>query len=124
MDETKVFQCPHCGSALTYDAEKDRLACDKCLSTFDPEEVFDGEDPVTAATVEVTDEDVRTSDETESESTPVQAFHCEACGAEILTDENTTATFCSFCGSPNVMPAQMIGRFRPAKLIPFQISKA
>ena len=53
----------------------------------------------------------------------MHAYVCENCGAELVTDENTTATECAYCGSPAVIPAQIEGGPKPEKVIPFVITK-
>lgn len=40
-----------------------------------------------------------------------------------MTEPNTAATFCTFCGSPTIIPAKLSGIYRPAQVIPFKISK-
>ncbi|MBQ3575697.1 MAG: hypothetical protein IJA26_08490, partial [Clostridia bacterium] len=59
----------------------------------------------------------------ESDAAQMHAYVCENCGAELVTDENTTATECAYCGSPAVIPAQIEGGPKPEKVIPFLISK-
>lgn len=50
-------------------------------------------------------------------------YHCKNCGAVILTDADTTATTCSFCGAGVVLADRLSGILAPAKVIPFTISK-
>lgn len=51
------------------------------------------------------------------------AYSCPNCGAEMITEENTAATFCAFCGSPAVFPKQLTGEFAAEKIIPFKFTK-
>lgn len=50
-------------------------------------------------------------------------YHCNNCGAVILTDADTTATTCSFCGAGVVLADRLSGILAPSKVIPFTISK-
>ena len=50
-------------------------------------------------------------------------YRCTTCGAELVTDENTAATVCAFCGRPGLIADRMEGARRPSAVIPFQISK-
>ena len=50
-------------------------------------------------------------------------YHCENCGAVLLTEAETTATHCSFCGAAVVLADRLTGDLAPAKVIPFTISK-
>ncbi|HCR39488.1 MAG TPA: hypothetical protein DIW41_01165, partial [Lachnospiraceae bacterium] len=43
--------------------------------------------------------------------------------AVIITDTQTTATTCSFCGAGVVLGDRLTGSLAPAKVIPFTISK-
>lgn len=53
----------------------------------------------------------------------MRRYTCSGCGAEIMTDENTAATFCSFCGSPALMEDRLSGETMPARIIPFKLSR-
>ena len=48
---------------------------------------------------------------------------CSSCGAELVSDGNTMATECAYCGSPNMIPSQFGGMLRPDFVIPFQKTK-
>src|SRR5699024_3172124 len=50
-------------------------------------------------------------------------YQCENCGAVVLTDKDTTATSCSFCGADVVLADRLSGNLAPNKVIPFTISK-
>lgn len=67
-------------------------------------------------------EDEPTSYSTYKENEAIQ-YHCKNCGAVLITDANTTATTCSFCGAGIVIGDRLTGDLAPAKLIPFTISK-
>lgn len=50
-------------------------------------------------------------------------FVCNACGARVVTDKNTSATFCAFCGSPALVGQRLTNEFRPQYMIPFKVSR-
>jgi DNA-directed RNA polymerase subunit RPC12/RpoP len=50
-------------------------------------------------------------------------YHCNNCGAVLITDAQTTATTCSFCGAGVVIGERLSGSLAPAKVIPFSINK-
>ena len=52
-----------------------------------------------------------------------QEFVCDSCGATVITDYNTSATFCAFCGSPTLINRRLSRCFRPDLIIPFKVSK-
>ncbi|QHW35101.1 TFIIB-type zinc ribbon-containing protein [Paenibacillus rhizovicinus] len=53
----------------------------------------------------------------------VNEYHCSSCGAVIVTEPETSATSCSFCGSAVVLIDRVSGQFAPAMVIPFAITK-
>ena len=53
----------------------------------------------------------------------VNQYQCNNCGAILLTDKDTTATECSFCGAPIILGDRLSGVLAPSKVIPFAISK-
>ncbi len=50
-------------------------------------------------------------------------YTCPSCGAEIVTDETTAATFCYFCHNPIVLSGQVTGDFKPDLVVPFAIDR-
>jgi hypothetical protein len=50
-------------------------------------------------------------------------YHCNNCGAVLITEANTSATTCSFCGAGVVLSDRLTGNLAPAKVVPFTISK-
>ncbi len=57
------------------------------------------------------------------ETVSMKVYHCSNCGAQILTDESTVSTFCSFCGRPSMLEDRIEGEKKPAYVIPFKIEK-
>jgi len=58
----------------------------------------------------------------EPESQPM-IYTCPSCGAEIVTDETTAATFCFYCHNPIVLKGRLDGEYRPDYVLPFAIEK-
>lgn len=50
-------------------------------------------------------------------------FVCNSCGARVVTDKNTSATFCAFCGSPALVGQRLTNEFKPQYMIPFKVSR-
>lgn len=99
------YKCPNCGADMAFDSESGQLSCPSCgheetIETL-PEENIE-----------------RKFDEGEAKE-----YHCENCGAIILTEAETTATHCGFCGAPVVLADRLTGDLAPAKVIPFTVSK-
>jgi len=50
-------------------------------------------------------------------------YNCPDCGANIITDEETAATFCIYCGNSSIIKNRLTGKFAPSKIIPFKKTK-
>lgn len=57
-----------------------------------------------------------------SEEESVQ-YVCGNCGAAVITDNNTSATFCAFCGSPTILPERLVGARKPDYVLPFKYGR-
>ena len=53
----------------------------------------------------------------------MELFLCPSCGAEIVTDATTAATYCYYCHNPVVLSGRLSGEFLPNKVLPFAIEK-
>ena len=51
------------------------------------------------------------------------SYKCQNCGAEIVADEQTAATFCVYCGNTAILKSKLSGNFKPDYIIPFKIEK-
>ncbi len=54
--------------------------------------------------------------------TPIM-YNCPSCGAQIVTDDTTAASFCYYCHNPIVLEERLRGDFKPDYVIPFQIDR-
>ena len=110
MDITQ-FKCPNCGGPLTYDPKTGKIICDYCRSKFFSEEL-EGKANASAD-----------NSNAKSEEDGAVIYNCPSCGAQIVTDSTTAATFCYYCHNPVVMSGRMSGAYKPDYVIPFEIDK-
>ena len=125
MQQAAHYRCPCCGSALTFGSKSQQLDCASCGNSFPLETIEQFNDVQVENT---TDEQldwhyVGGGAYSEGEAAHLRAYRCQACGAEIITDETVAATECVYCGNPSVMPGALSGVYRPDAVIPFQKSK-
>lgn len=137
MENTALtYLCPDCGAYLRFDGKADQWVCDYCDGKFDR-----GQLEQRGADIKQDDYEIKPHEKAEEDKTTVEyqyhenvvesqdgmdnmrGFVCPSCGAEIVTDAVTAATFCVFCGNPTVLPAQLTGKHRPAAVIPFETDK-
>jgi len=126
-----TIKCPNCGANLILNADTQKLECASCGSSFDPEQLSSitvGELEQKPTPVEPTAEqqtpEAETQQPEESQPAPEQTeFVCNACGAKLVTDAHTAATFCTFCGSPALVGKRLTEKFQPQYMIPFKYSR-
>ena len=64
-----------------------------------------------------------TADEAAGNTVAMDLFLCPNCGAEIVTDATTAATYCYYCHNPVVLSGRLSGEFLPNKVLPFSVEK-
>lgn len=109
---TASAKCPNCSANIFYNEKAGKLICDMCGGLFDPESL------APLGMIERRDTDAAGEEEDNK-----QEFVCDSCGAAVVTDYNTAATFCAFCGSPTLIKKRLSKCFRPDLIIPFKVSK-
>lgn len=116
-DSTQMC-CPNCGGTMEFDPNAGKLKCIFCGSAFSQEEcaAFFHEQ-------QAQDEAKQSGSDWGSDAQDMKAYSCKTCGAEILTDENTGASRCPYCGNTTIMEAQFTGAAKPDFLIPFAFNK-
>lgn len=132
-----TYKCPSCGAPMLFDPESQKLSCDHCgteLSAKEYEERYGkptlreeteeekAADRVEGGPAETEEEGSRVSYES-GPTMRVKKYHCSSCGAEVVTDETTAASVCGFCGSPTLLEERMEGAKRPARVLPFRVTK-
>lgn len=112
-----TYHCPSCGAAITYKAESGSIVCEYCGTSMSAEEVQNSQRHQAAQEEQIS------SPKMKRETTQFRQYHCESCGAEILTDNHTIASLCSFCGNPSLLEDRMVDELKPSMIIPFKITK-
>ena len=117
------YTCRNCGSALRFNAGTQDWTCEFCGSVFVEEELTATEPPTAVedgapqgqpgvpeagaagAAGETAGEAVL---DEETFNAQIRSYSCPGCGAEIITDQNTAATFCLYCHNGR-LPHQLSG---------------
>ena len=79
-----TYKCPNCGGGLIFDPETQKYGCEYCRSQFSQEELEE------LSGKENENED---REEEQGEAENAALYTCPSCGAQIVTDETTAATF-------------------------------
>lgn len=117
------YPCPCCGASLIFGENVQKMTCEYCDNQFELETVKACSESTKADTEEFTWESSSAAQWSNDEETAVRTYICQSCGGELLTDENTAATFCPYCESPTILPGRLSGSIRPDAVLPFQKSK-
>ena len=124
MPQSTLYRCPCCGSALTFGSVSQQLDCASCGNSF-PLETMQAVSqlPTGGGDGQLHWADAAEDGFSPQESSALKAYHCQSCGAQILTDSTTAATECVYCGNPSILPDVLTGAYRPDGVIPFQKTK-
>ena len=129
------FKCPNCDGELIFDPDSQKYKCEYCGAEFSQEELdalepAQGEErqaeagPETGTETEQNSGEEKQADDKEQQADEnVVVYTCPSCGAEIVTDATTAATFCYYCHNPVVLLGRVSGEYLPEKIIPFAINK-
>lgn len=125
------YKCPNCDGELVFHPGTQKYRCEYCASAFSQEELekmqpaMEKEETTSAPPQEEMGSSQQTGQigETETQKEEGVMYRCPSCGAEIVTDATTAATFCYYCHNPVVLSGRVSGEFLPNKIIPFSIDK-
>lgn len=115
--EAVQYKCPNCGGELKFKPDKQAFGCDYCMSSFTEEEIKQ----VCARTENSIPDGEQQINNEFAEHTNV--YHCSSCGAEIISEENQTATFCYYCHEPVILSGRLSGDYKPGKVIGFKLTR-
>ncbi len=122
---TVTYKCPNCGGPLQFKPDIQKSKCEYCLSEFSDEELA-------AINQSLAEKDAdQTAQAHEDQKPPADGFGeahlkgyiCDSCGAEVVTEETTSATFCYYCHNPVLLTDRLTGEFKPTRIIPFVYDK-
>lgn len=99
-------KCPNCAATLNFNPSTQNWQCEFCKSVFNKEQLS-----------EYTSKDLTKN--SEKNKLDMDVYTCTNCGAQIIADENTSATFCIYCKNTAILRNKLIGEFNPDKIIPF-----
>ena len=100
-----MYECPNCGGNLKFDIPSQQMLCAFCESKFDPYAIQ------------------KETDTVDGDCFETNVFLCPQCGGEMISSDNDATSFCSYCGSANILSSRISREKRPRYIVPFQISK-
>lgn len=115
------YDCPCCGAALKFSGTEQNLICEYCDNSFEIESVKAFNEELTPSSF---DWEVQNANAwTEEDISHLHTFTCQSCGGQLITDDNTAATFCPYCDSSAILPDRLSGDIRPDGVLPFRNTK-
>ena len=131
MAATSVgYKCPNCSAPLTFLPGHEKVSCEYCGTEVEVkalEEMYAQKEAAAAKAQEAKEAKWNTAaaggEWGADEAAQMQAFTCSSCGAQIVSDGNTMATECCYCGSPTMLPSRFDGMLKPDYIIPFKKTK-
>lgn len=117
-EETLENRCPSCTASISFNPKIGKWKCEYCGGEFDLGEMKKHSDNAS-----VDNKNIERSKQQDVDMSEYVTYHCESCGAEIITDEQTAATFCVYCGATAILKSKLSGKFTPELIIPFKNTK-
>jgi len=102
-------KCPNCNATLEFNPKNQKWDCHYCKSSFELKDLKQNE--------------VKYEKANSKPLKDLDVYTCKNCGAKIMTDENTTATFCVYCKSTAIIKDRLVDAYEPNKIIPFKTTK-
>lgn len=123
-----TYKCPNCGAAMEFDSTAQKLKCPSCQMEMDVQDYEKQyghlySDAEAEGNTQTDTQSAQSEEQKGKGSMNMKVYHCQSCGAELLADEYTSATICSFCGNPSLVEDRLSGEFSPSSVIPFQIDR-
>ena len=119
---TITYKCPNCGGPVSFDPKTQKYKCEYCQSLFLAEDLQMPDEASEQTEGAPREESARGSAEQKEEGGAL-IYTCPSCGAQIVTDESTAATFCYYCHNPVVLQGRLSGDYLPDSVVPFMIDR-
>jgi len=124
MTEIQDYKCPNCAARMVFNSKEQKMKCDSCGTDMDMEAFKAYDEALKASENNTNSESVFDYyEKTELTEEEASAYVCESCGGEIVTDANTVATECPYCGNTAIVATRLKNALHPNFVIPFKLDK-
>lgn len=113
-------KCPSCNASIAYSPKLKKWKCDYCGSVFTLKELEKNQEKFEKNKV---DKSVELKEKKSIDKAEYDEYQCNNCGAVIVADINTAATFCVYCKNTAILKSRLTDKFAPSKIIPFKYEK-
>ena len=122
LESVESLKCLNCGADLLFNPPSQNWKCEWCDSEYDKKDLDNANAGGSQETAKKSDSGSDSDSFTFSDS-EIKVYNCSYCGAEVVTDNVTSATFCVYCQRPVSLMSQLSGEFKPSVIIPFHNTK-
>lgn len=123
VHEVLEYKCPCCDAGLKFSQDVQKMECEYCGNVFDLDTVRDYAEGTEKKADLFQWEEEKKQEWDSDDQAHLRIFLCQTCGGELVTDDNTAATFCPYCGNPTILPGRVAGGLKPDAIIPFKTGK-
>lgn len=124
--DTVQYKCPNCGAELTFDPEHQNFSCDYCDSSFTESEMkrlYQQIEQQAAKTADPKVDTLTSENDEKAFEEGTRLYACQNCGAQIIAEAETAATFCYYCHKPVVLAGRLTGEYCPTWVLPFALTR-
>ncbi len=104
-----MYACPNCGSNIKFDPATQKMKCSYCDTLISPHDKMFARGAEEQKGIDL-----------DSDEYEVTYYTCPQCGGELITEDTTAATFCSYCGSSTILEMRVGKEKKPDYIIPFK----
>ena len=133
--------CPNCKADMRFDPAEQKLVCDYCGTKLTVEQARtitarlaeEHKDPsvnyeeslqeLSGLQQELSAEESAQTQQEKDSGYQTYIYTCPQCGGELLTTDDTAATFCSYCGASVLLERRISRQRRPDTILPFRKGK-
>ena len=136
--DVKMYSCPNCGAELKFDPDRQLFGCEYCRGSFTRDQLNKMFEQVEDRKQEQIEQQTQQPQQPSAPKTPAEEleerrraefeentrlYECPTCGAEIVADSNTAASFCYYCHNPVILKGRVGGMYRPSRVLPFSFGR-
>lgn len=106
-------KCLNCGATISFNPKKNKFVCEYCRGEFTIDEIEASKKNKKANNLE----------KEFNYMEDMEGYHCNNCGAEIISLDNIASTTCIYCKSNAIIKNRLTGIYKPDSIITFKYKK-
>ena len=123
---TVQYKCPNCGAELTFDPEHQNFNCEYCDTSYteaEMQQLYQNMEQQGNQNADAAAETLESENDDKAFENETRLYTCQNCGAQIIAEAETSATFCYYCHAPVVLAGRLTGEYKPAYVLPFAVTR-